>query len=111
MAFDWKSLVNIIASTVIPIAFPPLAPAIPFIVHGIQTAESMPGATGQEKLQKSIEIANAGAVAANQIHGTDIINVDAMNQVIAAGVSAVVNATNVVHKETNQPPKSAGGQS
>ncbi len=98
---NWKALINLIASTVIPIAFPPLAPAVPFIVHGIQVAEDM-GGTNTEKLNKSIEIANAGAQATNKITGKETINLDAMNAVISSGISAVVDAANVVNKSTNK---------
>jgi hypothetical protein len=99
---NWKALINVIASVVLPIAFPPLAAATPFIIHGIDVAENL-GGTGPEKLQKAVEIANAGAAAANQIHGSELINVDAMNQTVAAGISAVVNAANMVHKNIPQP--------
>lgn len=95
---NWKALINLIASTVIPIAFPPLAPAVPFIVHGIQVAEDM-GGTGQEKLAKAVDIANAGAQATNQIAGKQVINVDEMNTVIKDGVSTVVDTVNLINKK------------
>jgi hypothetical protein len=99
---NWKALVNVIAGVVLPIAFPPLAAATPFIVKGIDIAENM-GGSKTEKLQKAIEIANAGAQATNQVHGTNVIDVDSMNAMIAAGISAVVNAANVVQHQQNVP--------
>lgn len=102
MKLDWKALVNVVATTVLPIAFPALAPATPFIVHGIQVAENM-GGSGPEKLAKAIDIANAGAAAANQIHGSQVINIDVMNQTLSAGISVVVGASNLVHKNIPQP--------
>lgn len=98
MHVNWVSLVKTIATTVLPLAFPKLAPATPFIVHGIEVAEHM-GGTGQEKLAKAIEITNSGVQATNSIAGHEVISQDAINQVIAAGISAVVNAANVMHKE------------
>lgn len=94
---NWKAIVNVIASTVLPLVFPKLAPAVPHIVTGISVAEDM-GGTGAEKLNKAIQIANSSASAVNAAHGSDIVNVDAMNTVIASAVSAIVNAANVVHK-------------
>lgn len=99
MKVDWKSLVRVIATTVLPVAYPKLAPAIPYIVHGIEEAEKIKGATGSQKLQTAIEIANAGAKAANTITGKEHVNIEAMNQTIAAGISAVVNGANVIRKE------------
>lgn len=99
MKIDWKSLVRVIATTVLPIAYPKLAPAVPYIIHGIEEAEKIKGATGKQKLETAIEIANSGAKAANTITGKEHIDIDAMNATIAAGISAVVNGANVVRKD------------
>lgn len=98
MKIDWKSLVNVVASTVLPLAFPKLGPAIPFIVHGIEEAEKIKGASGNQKLQTAVEIAISGAKATNTITGKNTIDIDAMNATVAAGISAVVNGANVFHK-------------
>lgn len=98
MKIDWKSLVKIVATTVVPVAFPKLTPAIPYIITGIEEAEKIKGATGPQKLQAAVEIATAGAHATNKIAGKDIVDVDALNQTIASGISAVVTGANVFHK-------------
>lgn len=98
---DWKSLVKIIASTVIPIAFPKLTPAVPFIVHGIEVAEDF-GGSGSDKLEKAVKIANDGMQATNQIAGKEVIDISAANSVLANGISAVVDASKVVKKQTDK---------
>jgi hypothetical protein len=103
MKINWGSLVKVIATTVLPVAFPQLTSAIPYIVNGIEEAEKIKGATGSQKLDTAIQIANDGAKAANTITGKDHVNIDAMNTVIAAGISAVVNGANVFHKDQPEP--------
>ena len=104
MHVDWKQLIKTLAPIIIPIVAPKAAVAVPFIVHGIEVAESI-GGTGQEKLAKAIELTNVGIQATNQIAGHEVINTDATNAAIAAGISAVVNAANVVHRQDTPASK------
>lgn len=96
---NWKNLINIIASTVLPLIYPPLAPAVPFIIHGIQTAENA-GGTGAQKLQQAVDIAVSGAQATNQIVGKTLIDIPALSATVADGINTVVNATNIIAKAT-----------
>lgn len=100
MKIDWKSLVKVIASTVIPLAYPKLGPAVPFIISGIEHAEDLPkGTTKTEKLNAAVKIAIDGANATNEITGKNTIDIDAMNKTVAAGISAVVNGANIFHRD------------
>lgn len=97
MSFNWRALVTAIASAVVPIAFPAAAPAVPFIIHAINTSEDM-GGTGPDKLANAIKIVNDGVQATNQIAGKTVIDNNALNLVLSNAISAIVNASNVVPK-------------
>jgi hypothetical protein len=100
MKLDWKSLVKIVATTVLPLAYPKLGPAVPYIIEGIERAEELPkGTTKTDKLNTAIDIAVSGAKATNVITGKNTIDIDAMNKTVAAGISAVVNGANVFHRD------------
>lgn len=104
MKIDWKSLVKVIATTVIPLAYPKLGPAVPFIIEGISKAEDLPkGTTKTQKLETAVSIAISGAKATNTITGKETIDIDAMNKTVAAGISAIVNGANIFHKDNPSP--------
>ena len=59
-------------------------------------AEQIPGATGQQKLAASVQIAQAGFAAA-QAAGAHV-DANAASEALLAGVSAVVQGANAFHK-------------
>ena len=90
---NWKQLILQIA--VIGLGSnPKTAKLVPFVVNGITEAEAMTGASGKEKLAHAIAITREGIAATNAVRpGT--INENAAEQVIASGISAVVDSVNV----------------
>lgn len=93
----WLGLVKQLAPLILAVT--PLAPIVPWVVVGIQTAEGIEGATGAQKLEIAKAIVSVGVAATNAQVGKVILNPAEADTLVAAGISAVVAATNLVHKE------------
>ena len=102
MSKKWLDLVKLLAPIIIPIVAPSAAPAVPFIVHGIEKAETLTG-TGAEKLAIAREITNAGLHAANAIH-PGAIDAAGVNAALDHGISTTVAIANLVHRTTPESP-------
>lgn len=72
---------------------------IPFVVHGVQTAEAIEGATGEQKLAAAQQIVADGVAALNTVK-PNAIDSDAVNAAVAYGINATVQAVNAVHSAT-----------
>lgn len=96
MNFDWLKKIASIAPLVLPLI--PGIPAVltPFIIKGIQTAETFEGATGPEKLAKAVDEVNNGIAAINAVQ-PDTVNAAAVNDAVVHGISTVVAIANVAH--------------
>ncbi len=93
---SWFSLIAQFAPFILA-AIPGVPPGIiPFISAGIQSAETIPGATGPAKLQAAVQIAQAGFGAA-QAAGAHV-NATVIGDNLPAATSAVVNIVNAFQK-------------
>jgi hypothetical protein len=93
---NWLKLVENFAPIIL--AATPLAPIAPYVALGIQTAEQIKGATGEQKLALATQIANVGVAATNAQAGKVLIDPNAANSLITNGINAVVAATNLKTK-------------
>lgn len=95
---SWLKLVEQLA----PIALigTPLAPLVPAVILGIQTAEQIKGASGQQKLILAQQIVNASVMGANAQAGHQVIDPAAVSDLTAKGISTVVTAVNLAHNPT-----------
>ena len=94
MAFpNWLKTVLHFAPVVLSAT--PLAGFAPFIAAGIHAAEQIPGASGTEKLNAAVTIAQAGIMAA-QAAGAHV-DAAVTNQALVDGVNAVVKGVNSFH--------------
>ena len=103
MAFpSWLSLIAQFAPFILA-AIPGVPPGIiPFISAGIQSAETIPGATGPQKLTAAVAIAQAGFGAA-QAAGAHV-NAAVVADNLPAATSAVVNIVNAFQKQQGVAP-------
>lgn len=92
---SWLHLVEQLGP--LALAATPLAPAVPFIILGIKTAEQLEGATGPQKLEIAKQIVSVGVAGANAQAGHNILDPALTDKAIASGISAVVDAVNLVH--------------
>jgi hypothetical protein len=92
---SWLHLVESIAP--LALAMTPLAPIAPWVTIGIQTAERIPGASGPQKLALAKTIVSAGVAATNAQAGEQEIDPTLIDSALSSGISAVVDAVNVVH--------------
>ena len=94
---SWFSMIGKFAPFIL-CAIPGVPPAIiPYVSAAIQSAETIPGATGQQKLQAAVTIAQTGFAAA-QAAGAHV-DAQVVSDSLAAGTSAVVNAVNAFHQD------------
>jgi len=98
MGFPWHKFAELakqFAPLVLPM-IPGVPPEIiPYIGPAIATAETIPGATGPEKLSAAVAITQAGFTAA-QAAGAHV-DATVTNAAIVDGVNAVVKAVNGFH--------------
>ena len=75
----------------------PAAPVAPFVVAGIKMAEQIPGATGAQKKDFAVQIANLGAQATNAIAGHQVIDAALVSNAVSSGIDTAVSVTNLIH--------------
>lgn len=96
---SWKDFGHVleqiapIALSVIP-GVPPVL--IPLVVHGIQTAEAIPGATGAQKKAAALDLVNTGIASTNAAAGKQVIDPTAINAV-GEGIDTVVGVVNLIN--------------
>lgn len=71
---------------------------LPLIMHGIQTAESMKGASGPEKKAKAIELVRTGLAGVETATGKHPLDIPEAAEAVDNGIDAVVHAVNSVQK-------------
>lgn len=89
-----------------PIIFP-LIPGFPtqltpYVVKGIQTAESFQGKTGAEKLAIAVDSVNTGVAAINAVKPGSV-NAEAINAAVVNGINTVIAIQNVKGQPTAAP--------
>jgi hypothetical protein len=73
-----------------------IAPLIPVIIHGIQEAEQIPGASGAEKKAHVLEVVSAGVTAVNATGKVKLDPVEVAD-IASKGVDLTVQIVNDVH--------------
>lgn len=80
-----------------------LAPLVPYVTMGVQVAEQIPGAKGEDKLKVAGEIANIGLKAVNAQAvaetGKPLVNEDSAKILIDATINGAVAAANIKAKD------------
>ena len=101
---DFLKAVEQLAPIVLPLTGVPVA-LVPFVVHGIQIAEQLPGATGAQKLSAAVELTNNGVAALNTVKPGSI-DADKVNTALVSGINATIAAVNAVKsaKKPEAPP-------
>jgi len=70
---------------------------VPVIQHGIQVAEGMPGATGEQKKAAALDLVNTGITATNAAAGKQVIDPSVINAV-SNGIDTTIGVVNILHK-------------
>lgn len=91
---SWLKNIEFIAPLILPLipGFP--SQLTPFVVKGIQHAETIEGADGKTKLAAAVNEVNNGIEALNAVK-PGLVNPSAVNDAIVAGISTVVAVTNI----------------
>ena len=99
MNLSWLKYVETIAPVILS-TIPQVAPFVPYISVGIQLAEQIPGATGVQKQQFAVALAQLGAQAANTAAGKTVVDPNAIGTTLDESIDAVVAAVNAAHPKT-----------
>ena len=91
----WLQYVETFAPLIL--AATPLAPIIPFVISGIQTAEQIPDATGAQKLAIAQQLVADGVAATNAAAGHTEIDPALVNDMVTQGINTVVSVVNFKH--------------
>ena len=96
-ASSWLSLIAQFAPYILA-AIPGVPKAIiPFVTAGIQAAETIPGAPGEQKLAAAVQIAQAGFSAAQAVGAH--IDAPVINEALPAATTAVVQIVNAIQRQ------------
>ena len=71
---------------------------LPLIMHGIQTAEGMKGATGAEKKARAIDLVRIGLSGVETATGKHPLDIPETLDAVSHGIDATVAAVNAVQK-------------
>lgn len=71
---------------------------LPLILNGIQTAESMKGASSAEKKAKAVELVRAGLAGVETATGKHPLDIPEAAEAVDSGIDAVVHIVNAVQK-------------
>lgn len=91
---SWLKNIEFIAPLILPLI--PGFPAVltPFVVKGIQHAETIEGADGKTKLAAAVNEVNNGIEALNAVK-PGVVNPSAVNSAIVNGINTVIAVTNI----------------
>lgn len=96
--WTWLRSVFALAPSALAKSVPVLVAVAPYIATGVHSAEQIPGATGPQKLEAAVAIAQAGILAAQAVGAH--VDAPVTNKAIEDGVNAVVAAVNSFHGKT-----------
>lgn len=71
---------------------------LPLIMHGIQTAEGMKGASGAEKKARAIDLVRIGLSGVETATGKHPLDIPETAAAVDNGIDAVVSMVNAVKK-------------
>jgi hypothetical protein len=95
----WLELVKVLAPTILTVVphADRIGPFVPLVLHGIEVAEGMKGATGADKKAAAIDLIATGLLGANAT-GTVKIDVEGVTTAASSAIDAIITAANGVHK-------------
>lgn len=93
----WLELIKTVAPLILTFVpgMPPVL--IPAIIKGIEIAEAIPGATGEQKKVAVINLVKTGMSTANAIHGEVILDPVALSNIVSKGIDTAVDTINIIH--------------
>lgn len=83
------------------VGVPPIV--IPLVVHGMQTAEQIEGATGAEKKAHVLDLVKTGITAMNEGAGRVIADPNRVTSVVSQGIDVGVQTVNLVNGHATEP--------
>lgn len=97
----WLELVKVLAPVILSVTpgVPPIL--IPAIVHSIETAEQIPGATGAQKKAAVLDEVRTGLAVTAAVKGAPVIDTELTVAAVSSGIDAAVNGVNAVHSIHN----------
>lgn len=98
---DWKKLIELIVPVVMA-SDPKTARLVPYVVTGIQEAESLHVASSAEKLAHAVNLTKIGVDATNAAAGKAVIDAATANTAIASGISTAVAVANLIHQKADK---------
>ena len=100
----WLELIKLLVPIIIPVVSPKLAPLAPVIATGINEAEQLPGASGQDKLNHVINLATTTATGINAATGKTVVDPQHVTDAAASVISTIVDVANIIHDATPTTP-------
>lgn len=101
----WISLVLNLAPLVL-MAIPGMpAVLVPTIVHAIQEAQQIAGASGADKKAHVLAVAADAVTAVNEAKGKAVINPAVVPTVVSQGIDTAIGVINLVQQTHTTPPK------
>lgn len=101
---QWLSLVLNLAPLVL-MAVPGMPVVlIPTIVHAIQEAQQIKGASGADKKAHVIAVVGDGIAAVNGAKGTEVISPAVVTAVVAPAIDTTIGVINLVQQAHATPP-------
>ena len=81
---------------------PKLFNLLPILIHGVQTAEMLKGASGAQKKQHVLALLGDGLTAVETVSGKKVLDVPEAKNAVSHSIDAVVAALNAVKKAKEQ---------
>lgn len=100
-------LIRVILPAILSVANPALAPLSGVIIHGIDEAEQMKGATGAQKLAHVVNLSTLSAEGINTAAGKVIVDPTMVAQAAGSAISTAVDVANIIQR--NVPVATAQG--
>lgn len=99
----WLEILQTLGPTIIKSAFPQLAPITNLVISAAVAAESIPGATGEQKNAAAQQIAQIGSQITNATTGKPLVDPVVAAQITDQVFTTVVQAVNAINAtKTNE---------
>ena len=100
---SWIELIKMLGPAIIAAKVPHGNEIAPLVIHGIETAEALKGASKTDKLKAARDLGLTGAKAINAAYGKEKFNISAIDGSIDDGINAVISVANAVTKVKQIP--------
>ena len=94
----WLDILKVVTTVILPLIHPKLASLSPLIIEGISEAESIPNASGPDKLKHVVDLVNTGVMGVNIAAGKEIVDPTIVNAISGKAISTIVDVTNIISK-------------